>query len=136
MHWPSDCRRPWDGQDTGTTAKGGSPWNVLGTHKGTVGQAGHWGNCQGWESLGCPEDSEWDCGTDRTLGQVPKVGVLEMSQGLLKGLWNRQDTWTSAKGGSPWDVPGTPKGTVEQTGHWDNCQGWESLGCPREFQRD
>ena len=46
------------------------------------------------------------------------------------GLWDRQDTGTTPKGGSPWDVQGTPNGTVGQTGHWDNFQGWESLGCP------
>ena len=72
----------WDRQDIGTTAKGGSPWDVLRTPNGTVGQTGQWDNCQGWESLGCPGDSQWDCGTDRTLGQLPSVGVLGMSQGF------------------------------------------------------
>ena len=68
----------WDRQDTGTTAKGGGPWDVPGTPNGTV----------------------------------------------------EQDTGATAKGGSPWDVLETPNGTVGQTGHWDNCQGWESLGYP------
>ena len=127
---------PWDRQDTGTTANGGSHWDVPGTPNGTVGQTGHWDNYQAWESLGCPKDSQKDCGTDRTPGQLPRVGVLGMSQGLPKGLWDRQDTGTTAKGGSPWDVPGTPKGTVVgRTGDWDNSQRWESLGCPGNSPR-
>ena len=34
------------------------------------------------------------------------------------------------RGGSPWDNPVTPGGTVGQTGQWDACKGWESLGYP------
>ena len=103
-----------------------------------------------WESLGCPRDSQWDCGTDRTLGQLPRVGVLRMSWGLPMGLWDRQDTGTTAKGGeslgcprdSQWDcgtdrtlgqlpsvgVLETPGETVEQTGHWDNFKDVGVLG--------
>ena len=33
-----------------------------------------------------------------------------MSQGLLVGLWDRQDTGTTAKFGSPWYVPRLPMG--------------------------
>ena len=68
-------------------------------------------------SLGCPEDSQWDCGTDRTLGQLPRVGVLGMSRGLPMGLWDRQDTGTTPKGGSPWDVLGT---ISPFSGIWDS----------------
>jgi len=45
----------------------------------------------------CPRDSQWDCGTDSTLGQLPKCG-------------------------SPWDVPGT---LSPLTGTWDNPTGDE-----------
>ena len=55
-----------------------------GTPNGIIEQTGpSWDNSQGWEFLGCPED-------------------------LPMGLWDRQDTGTTPKGGSPWDVPGTP----------------------------
>ena len=125
----------WDRRDTGTTTKGGSTWDVLRTPGGTVGQTGHWDNHQGWEYLGCPEDSRWDCGTGRTLGQLPRVGVLGMSQGLPMGLWDRQDTGTTAIFGSPWDVLRTPSGTVGQTGHWDKSttkggSSWDVLRTP------
>ena len=41
------------------------------------------------------------CGTDRTL---PRMGVLGISWGLLVGLWDIQDTGTTAKVGvSQWD---------------------------------
>ena len=63
----------WDIQDTGTTPKGWNPWDVAGTPSGTVGQTGHWDNSSKmWESLGCPGESRLDCGTYRTLGQLPK----------------------------------------------------------------
>ena len=48
----------------------------------------HTGHSQGRKSLGCPGDLRWDCGTDRTLGQLPRVGVLGMSRGPPMGLWN------------------------------------------------
>ena len=137
----------WDRQeDTGTTPKGGSPWDVMGIPNGTVGQTGH---SQGWDSLGCPGDPRWDTGTTpkggspwdvpgTPNGTVGQTGPSwDNSQGweslgcpedLPMGLWDRQDTGTSPKGGSPWDVLGTPNGTVGQTGHWDNSQGWGVLG--------
>ena len=52
----------------------------------------HTGHSQGHKSLGCPED-------------------------LPMGLWDRQDTGTTPKGGSPWDVPGTPS---PFSGIWDS----------------
>ena len=72
---------------------------------------------------GCP----WDIlGTPG--GTVGHTGHWDNCQGgsLPMGLWDRQDTGTTAKGGSSWNVPGTPNRPVGQTGHWDNCQGWES----------
>ena len=82
----------WDRQDIGTTAKSRSPWDVPGTPNGTVGQTGHWDNLKHVGVLGMTQDSQWDCGTDRTLGQPQRCG-------------------------SPWDDPGIPS---PLSGTWDS----------------
>jgi len=85
-----------------------------------VRQTGPWNNSEEWESQGLPmglwdrqdpgttprsgsseypRDSQWDCRTDRTLGQLQGVGVLEISQRLLMGLWDRQDPGTTPRSG-------------------------------------
>ena len=51
------------------------------------------------------------------------------------GLWDRQDTGTTAKGERPLDVLRTPCGTVGQTGHWDKSTAkgespWDVLRTP------
>ena len=72
------------------------------------------------------------------------------------GLWDRQDTETAPKVGSPWDILETPGETVGKIEHWNNSMGilemswglpvglWgkqdtrptpktrESVGCPRD----
>ena len=89
---PETPSRMWYRQDT---PKGECPWDVLGTPGGTVGQVGHWDNSQGMESLGCRRNSQWDSGTDRTLGQRQRCG-------------------------SPWDVPAT---LLPFSGTWDSSIG-------------
>ena len=142
----------WYRQDT---LKGGSPWDAwglpvdCGTPR-TLGQLSRVG------VLGMPGDSQWIVGHPGHWDNSQGWRVLGMSQGLPIGLWDRQDTGTTAKGGSPWDVSQWDCGTdrtlgqlprvgvlgmfcgvpVGQTGHWDNCQRWESLGCPRDSQWD
>ena len=98
----------WDRQDTGTNAKGGQSLGCpRNSSSGTLGQTGHWDNSQGWESLECPRDSQWDCGTDRTLGQLPRVGSpWDVSESPPVGQWDRRDTETNAKGGQSLGCPG------------------------------
>ena len=102
----------WDRQDPGTTPRSGNPRDIPGTPNGTVGQTGFWDNSKEWESLRYPRDSQQDCGTDRILGQLQGVGVIEIPQGLPVGLWDRQDPGTTPKSGSPRDIPGTPSRIV------------------------
>ena len=125
----------WDRQDPGTTPRSGNPRDIPGTPNGTVGQTGSWDNSKEWESLRYPRDSQQDCGTDRILGQLQGVGVIEIPQGLPVGLWDRQDPGTTPKSGSPRDIPGIPGGTVHRTDRTlGQFQG--SSGYPRDSQWD
>ena len=65
----------------------------------------------------------------RNVLDIGPLGVPETPS----RMWYRQDT---PKSECPWDVLGTPGGTVGQVGHWDNSQEMESLGCHRNSQWD
>ena len=142
----------WDRQDTGTTAKDGSQWDC-GTDR-TLGQlprVGVLGMSQGlpmglWDRQDTgttpkgrsprdvPGGSQWDCGTGRTLGQLPRVGVLGTPSGTVQDRQVGQvGHWDNFKDvgvlGMSWGVP---------VGLWDiqdtrpTPKTWESLGCPRD----
>ena len=68
-----------------------------------------------WESLGCPGESQLDCGTYRTLGQLPRVGVLGTPGGTVGQT--ARTLGQLQRCGSPWDVVGGPSWTVGLTGH-------------------
>ena len=67
-----------------------------------------------WESLGHPGDSRWDCGTDRTLGEPNGGGDIPGTPG---GTVGQTGPWESPM---VVGIPGTPGWTVGQTGPWES----------------
>ena len=69
----------------------------------------------------------WDCGTDRTLGQLPRVGVL----GTPGETVGQIEHWNKQLHGNPWDVPGT---SAADRGEEQFAPGSQCKGAPKRCQ--